>query len=769
MLNSLYRWLGRKPHAKAPRRPAGYRPRLENLEERTVLSTYDVGPGMAYTTLNSVPWANLAPGDTVNVQWQPQGYHEKLLLSASGTAAAPIRIVGIAGPDGQLPVIDGQNATSASPDLFRYSGTEARGLIIVSLTSQQPWGYEPSYIQIQGLDLRDASPEYSFTDGTGAAHAFQRNAAGIFVERGEHITITGCTIHNNANGLFVASGGDNATTSRDLLVQNNSIYGNGAAGTDQEHNVYTEADGIVFQYNHFGPLRAGAIGNNLKDRSAGTVVRYNWFDGVPGHLLDLVDSQDGAPLIPQDSAYDQTYVYGNTFVNGPDGSALMIHYGGDDGLYQNYRKGTLYFYNNTLVNESDQSGRWREIVFELDTNDESLDARNNIFYNAPATPWGTPSEFSLLQFAGQGNFGVNWVSPTWLPNSTAAAFTGTVSGTSNFLVDPNNNPGFANLAAADLHLTAGSAAVGQAGPLAAGASPVDQEYVDPQSGTARAGADLGAFAYGAAAGSAPSGTASAPAPLIPAGSATPTTPAPTSTSPTSTSTSTAPAAPASSPSAGNNVASAPPAAAPASATAPAAVADDGAIRVVAPDAGGAPEVKVYDAHTGQLKFDFRAYAPGFTGGVRVAVGDVNGDGVPDIITAPGPGGGPDIHVYDGKTGGLMGQFFAFSPNFTGGSYVAAGDVNGDGRADIIVGADAGGGPNVTAFDGRTGAELLNFLPFDQHFTGGVRVAVTDGQVVAVPGPGGGPDVRAYNGATGAALDEFFAYAPRFSGGLYVAG
>src|SRR6185312_12451978 len=103
---------------------------------------------------------------------------------------------------------------------------------------------------------------------------------------------------------------------------------------------------------------------------------------------------------------------------------------------------------------------------------------------------------------------------------------------------------------------------------------------------------------------------------------------------------------------------------------------------------------------------------------------VNADGVPDIVTAPGAGGGPDIHVYDGATGQLLRQFWAFDPNFTGGVYVAAGDVNGDGFADIICGADAGGGPNVTVFSGKDNAQtrLMAFFPYDMNFTGGVRVS-----------------------------------------------
>lgn len=52
-----------------------------------------------------------------------------------------------------------------------------------------------------------------------------------------------------------------------------------------KHNSYTESQGIVFEFNHYGPLRAGCPGNNLKDRSTGTVIRYNWIEG--GNWLPL--------------------------------------------------------------------------------------------------------------------------------------------------------------------------------------------------------------------------------------------------------------------------------------------------------------------------------------------------------------------------------------------------------------------------------------------------------------------------------------------------
>jgi Matrixin/FG-GAP-like repeat/FG-GAP repeat len=198
-----------------------------------------------------------------------------------------------------------------------------------------------------------------------------------------------------------------------------------------------------------------------------------------------------------------------------------------------------------------------------------------------------------------------------------------------------------------------------------------------------------------------------------------------------------------------------------------------ALFAVGCDAGGAPIVRVFDGKT--EKFEITAYDPNFTGGVRVAVGDVNGDGVPDIITAPSPGGGPDIHVYDGRTGELMRQFFAYDPHFTGGCYVAAGDVNGDGFADIVIGADAGGGPNVAVFSGRDNTVLQDFFAYDMHFTGGVRVAVGDvngdgyGDLICGAGPGGGPNVTVFSGKDGTRLQSFFTYDWRFSAGIYVAG
>jgi hypothetical protein len=192
------------------------------------------------------------------------------------------------------------------------------------------------------------------------------------------------------------------------------------------------------------------------------------------------------------------------------------------------------------------------------------------------------------------------------------------------------------------------------------------------------------------------------------------------------------------------------------------------------DLGGGPDVRVFDAYTGQLVREFMAYDPRFTGGVRVAEADITGDGVPDIITGPGPGGGPDVRVWDGATGNLVREFMAYMPSFTGGIFVAAGDINHDGVPDIVTGADAGGGPHVRAFSGADGSVLMSFFAYGAGFRGGVRVAVGDvnadgfADVITGAGAGGGPHVEVFSGKDGSLLQSFFAYSAAFTGGVYVA-
>jgi hypothetical protein len=208
---------------------------------------------------------------------------------------------------------------------------------------------------------------------------------------------------------------------------------------------------------------------------------------------------------------------------------------------------------------------------------------------------------------------------------------------------------------------------------------------------------------------------------------------------------------------------------------------------VGADAGGGPLVTI--TFQNGTFVSFFAYASTFRGGVRVALGDVDGNGSTDVITGAGPGGGPQVNVYNvnNATGAvsLQKSFFAFSaPSFTGGVYVAAGNTNGDAFDDVIVGAGKTGGSRVQVYAGSatgvvTTSTLNDFFAYSPAFTGGVVVAAGDrnadgdDEIITAPASNGGYNIKSFDGnGTGnspTVVDNFFAFNNTTSvGGLSLA-
>jgi hypothetical protein len=190
---------------------------------------------------------------------------------------------------------------------------------------------------------------------------------------------------------------------------------------------------------------------------------------------------------------------------------------------------------------------------------------------------------------------------------------------------------------------------------------------------------------------------------------------------------------------------------------------------------------------------------------------MNGDGMPDIITAPGgvkvtlvnvngalvpafdtsAGRVPEIKVFSGVDGSRLDDFIAYTSTFRAGLFVAVADVNGDGKADIITAPDATGqsgntqvrvflNPFLINTGGALGPNFL-FNAYDPGFGGGVRLAAADfnrdgfADIVTAPGIWSGPDIRVFDGealtvknnTVGSKIGEFLAYDSRYFGGVFV--
>jgi hypothetical protein len=403
---------------------------------------YQVGPNPGQlASLDQVPWERLQAGDTVRIFYRSTPYRGKFLLTADGTQAAPVRICGVKGPNGERPVVHGENATTRGSLVYgsAYAGPihEARSVVTIK-GNADTWDDAPSYIQLDGLAIRGAHPSYQFKDRTGATQTYSEFGACIWIERGHNITIADNEISDCSQGIFSKStdDGDFAVT-KNIRIAGNHIHGNGIVGSDRLHNTYTQSVGIVYEFNQIGPGRSGSGGNAIKDRSVGTVIRFNRIN-EGAHAIDLVESEDFPTIATANPAYRTTFVYGNQIQK--DGSTgSFFHYGGDHvGSSQStwgepiFRKGTLYFWNNTVYVTGNAGA-----LFQLSTTQEKAEVWNNIFYFAPSVTY--PS-LRANQEVGSGytpggilHLGINWINANWADSDPWHQIPGQVDGASNLI------------------------------------------------------------------------------------------------------------------------------------------------------------------------------------------------------------------------------------------------------------------------------------------------------------------------------------------------
>ncbi|TDR16766.1 right-handed parallel beta-helix repeat-containing protein [Marinicella litoralis] len=441
---------------------------------------YHVDSNPPYFNIGDVPWATIQAGDRVFIHWRTAPYKEKWVINAVGTELNPIHVIGVNGPNGEQAVIDGNGATTVPGVNF---WNERRGLIKIG-GSNTPNNHLPEHIIIENLDIRSARPPYQFTNDGGGTETYATNAASLYVEIGANITFRNNTIRDSGNGIFV---GANGGQTQNILIQNNHIYDNGIDGRIYEHNTYTAAIGIVYEGNRFGALREGALGNNLKDRSAGLVVRNNWIEDG-NRQLDLVDAEDSSVLVNHPS-YATTHVYGNVLIESDgQGNSQMVHYGGDSGTVADYRKGDLYFYNNTVI--STRTGN--TTLLRLSTNDETAHVFNNVYYGT-----GNGGLLALIGGNGQVNMQHNWFKTGWQDCHCTPA--GSITDLGNNLT--GTDPMFSNLAGQTWSPTANSDLINNGMQPLAAVLPDHtlleqyQEHQSTQSRPISGTTDIGAFEY----------------------------------------------------------------------------------------------------------------------------------------------------------------------------------------------------------------------------------------------------------------------------------
>lgn len=195
--------------------------------------------------------------------------------------------------------------------------------------------------------------------------------------------------------------------------------------------------------------------------------------------------------------------------------------------------------------------------------------------------------------------------------------------------------------------------------------------------------------------------------------------------------------------------------------------------VVAPESGSPPTIRVFTNSGLELLASFNAYDDAFAGGVRVAMGDVDGDGGEEIVTVPGPGGGPHVRIFD-LEGNVESEFFAFETSLRSGLFVATGDIDGDGVEEIAVSTDGGGLARLRFYDQGGVQKGLTLSPFpDIAGSRSVRIAMGDvdgdetDEVIVSLGSGYQPLIRVFE-PDGEFVSEFLAYQSSYNNGVFVA-
>ncbi len=195
--------------------------------------------------------------------------------------------------------------------------------------------------------------------------------------------------------------------------------------------------------------------------------------------------------------------------------------------------------------------------------------------------------------------------------------------------------------------------------------------------------------------------------------------------------------------------------------------------VTAPGPGGRPHIRIFDANGNPtISNGFFALDGKFLGGANVACGDVDGDGEGEILVSAGPGGGPHVTIHE-SDGTMIGNFMAYAQTFRGGIKIDTIDLNGDGKMEIITGPEHGG-PHVQIFTGWGHQLTPGIFAFDANFGGGLAVAGGDidgdgrDEMLVTPGPESECLLKVYKNFGNTFVNSFYLFSQNFTGAANIA-
>ncbi len=422
--NSAIVYVSPNPMPSYAGTPNGTRPHECYVDPALTGGDYEVGAGKAYHTIAATPaLTGWTPGtimriwntDTTGVN--PSTFNEYYNIAKSGTPTQPIIVCGVADSQGNLPIMDGTNATAQS-DVDINAGD---GMIILWPQTGH-YGYwqtgsvGPSYVSITGLHLRNANSTLKrYSPGSGTLTAWNSFTGCINGRSGSYVDISGNELDNCSLGLFTDDNANNAwaTVTQNLTFMGNHIQLAGDPGSPGgTHGEYAQTFYGLFEGNRVDNPTP-YIGSQDKWRGVEGIFRYNYIGNGAQRLLDLVENQDGGTYMDMEQyigngmwGYGDTLgangiawyqesqqkdiVYGNAMFG--TSALAAVHYADDQGGSSlSNRNGTLFFYSNTLDNaravfDNGDGGSGGNPYYQ-----QRFDARNNIL-------WGrTPAYTGLIQ------------------------------------------------------------------------------------------------------------------------------------------------------------------------------------------------------------------------------------------------------------------------------------------------------------------------------------------------------------------------------------